>query len=170
MPGFKFRGLNDSTIFFDENHTRLVQNYRNAFIRLAIYYMNTGQPDQKAVEVLNLMEKKLPRKILPIDYRILYDIGNLYFAVNDLPNYKIIASEIESDALKALVENPRGQPGRYSPYNILLDIYENLNEYDKGIDLLQKISNIYPGDNQVKNEIERLKAAKANKDSLVIGH
>ncbi|MCK9424858.1 MAG: DUF2723 domain-containing protein [Ignavibacteriaceae bacterium] len=168
MPGFKFRGLNDSTIFFDENHTRLVQNYRNAFIRLAIYYMNTGQPNQKVVDVLNLMEKKLPRKILPIDYRILYDIGNLYFAVNDLPHYKIIASEIERDALQAVVENPRGQPGRYNPYNILLDIYENLQEYDKGIDLLGKLSNMYPGDNQVKSEIERMRALKANKDSLTI--
>ncbi len=37
-PGFKFRGLNDSTIFMDENHKRLTLNYRNSYIRLALYY------------------------------------------------------------------------------------------------------------------------------------
>lgn len=31
QPGFKFRGLNDSTIFMDDNHTRLTLNYRHAF-------------------------------------------------------------------------------------------------------------------------------------------
>lgn len=170
FPGFKFRGLNDSTIFFDENHTRLVQNYRNAYIRLAIYYMNTNQPDQKVVDVLNLMEKKLPRKILPIDYRILYDIGNLYFAVNEVKTYKKIAADVEKSALQAIIDNPRGISNYYNPYRILLDIYNNLKEYDKGIDLLQKLSNMYPDDGQVKNEIERLKAAKAGKDSLSLGH
>lgn len=169
LPGFKFRGLNDSTIFFDENHTRLVQNYRNAYIRLAIYYMNTGQPNQKVVDVLNLMEKKLPRKILPIDYRVLYDIGNLHFAVGDLTNYKSIAAEVEKEALKTIADNPRGVTNYYNPYRILLDIYENLKEYDKGIALLEKISNMYPGDTQVKSEMDRMKAAKANKDSLAKG-
>ncbi len=112
------------------------------------------------------MEKKLPRKILPIDYRVLYDIGNLHFAVGDLANYKDITSEVEKEALKAIADNPRGVTNYYNPYRILLDIYENLKEYDKGIDLLQKLSNMYPGDNQVKSEIERMKAAKASKDSL----
>ena len=31
QPGFRFTGLNDPTIFFDENHTRMVQNYRISF-------------------------------------------------------------------------------------------------------------------------------------------
>lgn len=165
LPGFKFRGLNDSTIFFDENHTRLVQNYRNAYIRLAIYYMNTNQANQKVIDVLNLMEKRLPRKVLPMDYRILYDIANLYFTVGDLKTYKSIAGDVEKDALKAIADDPRAVTNYYNPYRILLDIYQNLKEYDKGLDLLQKLSNIYPGDNAIKGEIDKLKAIK---DSLSI--
>ena len=44
QPGFKFRGLADSTIFYDATHTGYAQNYRNIFIQLAIYYLN-GEKD-----------------------------------------------------------------------------------------------------------------------------
>ena len=65
-PGFKFRGLNDPDIFYDDNHIRMVQNYRNAFIRLALYYFETGKKDSTA-QTLDLMEKKLPRNIIPLE-------------------------------------------------------------------------------------------------------
>ena len=51
-PGFRFTGLNDPTIFFDDNHTRMIQNYRNAFMRLAVYYRSVGD-NQKLIATLN---------------------------------------------------------------------------------------------------------------------
>jgi hypothetical protein len=42
-PGFKFRSLNDPGVFLDENHTRMTQNYRNAFLRLAMYHAVNNQ-------------------------------------------------------------------------------------------------------------------------------
>jgi hypothetical protein len=79
QPGFKFRGLNDSTIFMDNNHKRLTLNYRNSFIRLSLYYLYSSNEQEKAIQVLDKMEEKMPRKIFPMDYRLLNDVANRYF-------------------------------------------------------------------------------------------
>ena len=59
--GFKFRGLNNPDIFFDDNHQRMLQNYRTAFLRLALYYQNTNQ-NSKAIAVLDTMSVKIPKE------------------------------------------------------------------------------------------------------------
>ena len=83
QPGFKFRGLNDSTIFMDNNHIRLTLNYRNSFIRLSLYYLYQTNEKNKAIQVLDKMEEKIPRKLFPMDYRLLNDVANRYFEAGD---------------------------------------------------------------------------------------
>ena len=103
-PGFKFRGLNNPDIFFDNNQKRMVQNYRNAFIRLAINYLNTGRKD-KAVNVVDIMNEKLPYKILGIDNGLLFEIANLYLKADAKEKYKQLALDIEKNALASLEQN-----------------------------------------------------------------
>ena len=102
QPGFKFRGLNDKTIFFDENHERLTQNYRNAFIRLAIYYLYKEKSDAKAVLALDAMEKKIPRSVVAMDYRIKHDISKLYFSAGAIKQYEVFAKEVIDRAVKTI--------------------------------------------------------------------
>ncbi len=166
-PGFKFRGLNDPTIFFDENHERLMQNYRNAFIRLALFYIGEGTND-KVVATLDKMEEKIPRKLLPIDYRLLFDIGNLYNNANAKKQYLEIAREVETEALLQIEKNPSDVSSYYNPYRILLETYDNLGEYDKAIEMLNKLLIQRPGDSGITNLIEqyKLKAKLKTSDSL----
>ena len=98
-PGFNYRGLNDSNIFFDENHKRMTQNYRNSFIRLALYYVNTSNKDM-AVKTLDMMDEKIPRKIVGMDYGLLYEIGNLYLSAGGAKDkFKEYSAEVEKQAL-----------------------------------------------------------------------
>ncbi len=50
--GYKFREIANPNVFFDENTSRIMLNYRSAFTALAAYYVNFSHDTKKAVEVL----------------------------------------------------------------------------------------------------------------------
>jgi len=167
QPGFKFRGLNDPTIFLDENHQRLSQNYRNSFLRLAIYYLEKGAKEN-AVEVLDKMEEKLPRSNIELRYELLYDISNLYFSAGGLEQYAELVKDLEPFMVASLEANPRDFQRQYNPYVVLRDIYENRADYQKLVELFSRLEKEIPGDENVKAIVARYKAlAKSNApDSL----
>jgi hypothetical protein len=156
-PGFKFRGLNDPDIFYDDNHFRMVSNYRNSFIRLALYYLETGKKDSTAL-TLDLMEKKLPRSIIPLETSLKYQLGNVYFDASAEKQYKTIYGEVEKEALQMIQENPNNISSGFNPYSVLMGIYENLKDYKKLSGLWQKIQVMYPNDPTVKENVEKYKA------------
>ncbi|NWF89042.1 MAG: DUF2723 domain-containing protein [Ignavibacteriaceae bacterium] len=154
LPGFNYRGLNDPSIFLDENHKRMTQNYRNSFIRLALYYVNTNNKAM-AVQTLDKMEEKIPRKIVGMEMGLLYEIGNLYYNSGGEKQFREYSSEVEKQALKLLEENPSDVQSYYNPYRILIDIYENQKEYAKLADIWQRLQTIYPTDASVKSNVEK---------------
>lgn len=156
QPGFKFRGLNDPNIFFDENHKRMAQNYRNGFLRLAIHYITTDR-NEKGIESLDLMEKKMPRNLLTVELGLLYEIGNIYYNAGAMDKFKEIADEVEGIAWKKIEENPNDTRSYYNPYRVLMFTYENLGAYDKLADLWTRIGELYPDDPNVKANIQKYK-------------
>ncbi|AFN74889.1 hypothetical protein MROS_1655 [Melioribacter roseus P3M-2] len=154
-PGFKFRGLNDSTIFFDENHERLIQNYRNTFMRLAVHYLYSLKDSARTVETLDLMEQKIPRSIVRVDNRILHDIARLYYAAGAYDKYKEIAKEVTETAKLQLKNNPRDYSSWNNPYDILLTHYENLKMYKEAVEVLNQLSMYLPYDESVKQLLNR---------------
>jgi len=170
QPGFKFRGLDDPTIFLDENHQRLSQNYRNSFLRLAIHLLENGEKEN-AVEVLDKMEEKLPRSHIKLRYELLYDISNLYFSAGGNEQYAAIVKELEPIMIARLEANPRDFQRQYNPYVVLRDIYENRGEYQKLVELFSGLEKEIPGDENVKAIVARYKALAKSKtaaDSLII--
>lgn len=166
--GFKFRGLNTGKIYLDENQRRMMMNYRNSFLRLALYYMNSGDKE-KLAQTLDEMEKKLPRKYIPLDYRLLSDIASLYKLAGKPDRFLEIADEIEPQAQKNMELNPGDISSYYNPYRILLQIYEGRGDiyrekglidkskasYQMAINLLNTIRS-YVGDTRlIDSEIAR---------------
>ena len=154
QPGFKFRGLNDPTIFFDDNHKRMVQNYRNAFLRLSIHYLGKGQKDL-AVNILDEMETKLPRKLMPIDYWILYSIGDFYNQAGAKDKFLKIAGEVEKEAEADFEKNLDNVQNMMTPFRILTDIYEQQGKNDKLLELWLKLERIYPQDPNVQASVNK---------------
>ena len=156
-PGFKFRGLNNKNVFFEETESRLIQNYRNAYLELAYYYHSVANDNATCVNVLDAMEKEMPQTVVPMDYRLLYDVGNLYSQAGAIDKFRKVADEIIPKAmenLKDVTMDDLSSP--YNPYSMLERIYITLKEYDKAIDVLQRLQNALPNAGGVQQEIDRL--------------
>ena len=159
--GFKFRGLNDKSIFYEDGQQKMLQNYRNAFLRLAMYYLDTNQKT-KVNEVLDYMNKKISDDVIGIDYRLLSQIGNIYYEAGNFAKFKEISVKVEREALNSLENNPNDL---YS-FRVLLDLYQNLNDNYKLLDLWEKIGKLYPGDPNIKTSIIKYRSLIAQQDTL----
>lgn len=137
-----------------------MQNYRNAFLKLAIYYYENNRDTSKVIEVLDRMESKIPNNVLPMDYRLRYDVARLYEIVGARDKFLKIAKEIEPIALEQINRDPMNIYGEYNPYVILVNLYEMMGEYQKAIDILNRVLVYYPQQYQylVKDRIARLQA------------
>ena len=94
QPGYMFRNLGNDKIFYNDQVIRLLQNYRSAYMQLAVtYYMDYQQekrkktPDEylladlseKSVSVLDQMRSNIPEVTIPITSEDLhYQVARLY--------------------------------------------------------------------------------------------
>jgi hypothetical protein len=106
------------------------------------------------------MERKIPRKRMPMDYRLQFDLSGLYMAAGAMEKYKEYVSEVEDEALKRKEGSATDMGNPYNPYRILLEIYTNLREYDKSIGLLKELQAYYPNDPSLKSQIEMYEGLK----------
>ncbi len=142
--GYRFRGLRDTTVHYDENVVRLAMNYRNAFMRLALHYLNTAHDNARAVEALDSMRAKLPSTVLPMDYRVEFDIANFYNFAGATDRHDAMMKALETKLLD-VVSKPVLEPftNQYHPYYMLFTLYQNRGDYDKALETLDKISKAY---------------------------
>ena len=175
--GYKYRGLNNSAVYYDDNVTRLIFNYRNAFLRLAMHHLNLTHNNAKAIEALDSMESKIPHSIIPMDNRLLSDVANFYKYAGAQDKYNTYADEVTIKLLDIIKKNPDQPLSEFNPFAELLSIYESRGEYSKAIDILNTINARYAGispglGEQVKERIEKLQAkisgSAATKDTVAL--
>jgi tetratricopeptide (TPR) repeat protein len=167
QPGFKFRGLNDPSVFLDDNHRRMTINYRSAFLRLALYYIQNGN-NPLAIRALDNMETVMPRDVTGLEPAFLFEIGNIYHSAGAYEQYEEIAREVEVYALQRLEEDPTNVSGYNSPYRLLIGTYENLGEYRKLSNVWHKLSEMYPDDPNVRANVVHYQQLAAEQDKVKI--
>ena len=162
--GCRWRGLQDSTIRFDENQRRMIGSYRQPFFSLVTYLANVKNRAQEISAVLDRMEEVIPRRIHPMDYRLKSDMALFYNLAGDRARYKEYLGEVAQE-LGPVLETGSLEPlSRDNPFIVLAQTYQALGEYDKALDVLQRIERSYPTTGGVKEfvaarrmEIESLK-------------
>jgi hypothetical protein len=159
-PGFKFRSLNDPDVFLDENHQRMTQNYRSAYLRLGLYHASRGQNDL-AMQTLDEMEVRMPRDIVRMDFYLKYQLSDIYYRAGGMQQYNELAAELEQEAWQRIQNNP-AEAGMWSPYRVLLDLYENQQNYSMLYEVWQRLSQMYPGDPTVRNNVEKYRLLTAD--------
>lgn len=159
--GYKWRGINDPNVYFDENTTRLMVNYRSAFIRLALHYANAAGNAQKALAVLDRMEYLLPRSKIPMGWELASDIAAFYLRLGKKEKYDEIMAEVEPECWAALQSGMFNMNSYWNPVRVLLDLYENRKDYQKSIDVLRWLEQRYPGDPNIQQRITQLQALLA---------
>ena len=67
MNQFKWGGLNNPDLYFDETNTRMVMNFRNNFSRLAESLYQKGE-SKKALQVLDKCMSEFPSSVVSLSY------------------------------------------------------------------------------------------------------
>ncbi|MEK6572644.1 MAG: DUF2723 domain-containing protein [Bacteroidota bacterium] len=164
--GFKFRGLSDPTIYYNDNDRGLMSNYRNAFMRLALHYANTGADTTKIAQTMDMMERKIPRSVFPMDWRLMSDVARIYNYAGRKENYLAYARQLEVICWDK-INSGEGDPTEYyNPYRTLIEIYGERKEYAKELEVLQRVQGRYPNDQSLKNRISQLDSLVRVQNSL----
>jgi hypothetical protein len=156
--GYLYRRIGDPDVYFDENASRLMLNYRSAFIRLAMYYGNIENESERAVEILDRMEELIPGSKVPMAWELESDVMSFYNRMGRRDRFDEYAARLE-EQMQRLIENGQFNPGSYyNPYRVLLEIYEVKGDYAEMLDLLKSLSVIYPNDPNLQQRIAAVKA------------
>jgi hypothetical protein len=156
--GYFFRGLNDPSVYFDENVTRLMVNYRSAFMRLAMFHLNVDGNDSLGALALDRMEYLMPRGKLPLAWEIQSDIASMYFRFGRMDRYNEHANELEQMMNNLIQAGQVNMGSYYNPYRVLLDIYATRKEFRKELDLLRQLQVQFPNDPGLRQRIETAQA------------
>lgn len=160
QPGFIVRSFNDPSIHIDENQEHVSYGYRTSYMQLANYYLAVLNNNPMALKVLNMMEQRLPRNHVNMDYRLKFQLATIYYKAGDISTFRVLSEEIEKDALAMIAENPRNISGYYNPYLLLKALYEYGGDYDKELDILNRMM-MYAGKSpEFQQEIDRINKLK----------
>ena len=141
MHKFRYDGLNNPNLYFDEHHMRSIRNYRSNFVRLTDALIKEGKME-KAKKVLDKCMTTLPEYNVPYDMFMLF-IYEDYYKVGEIEKANELGVrliEIASHDLNYYFNNGEGK--------------EFYGEKRNGLFTLQEIGNIaerYKQDDLSKN-------------------
>ena len=157
--GYKWRGLADPSVFFDENTTRLTINYRSAFINYSLYESNVAHDTARSIAALDRMEKVMPRSKIPMGWELESFVASIYFRLGQVATFNQLADEIEP-VCRQLIESGQVNMNSYNnPYRALLEIYDERKEYAKTLELLTRLSTMYPNDPGIRQRMTEVQLA-----------
>jgi len=156
--GFKFRGLANPRIYFNENDRRMMGNYRNAFIRLSWYYVNVHDDTTRAVEVMDRMEKTIPRSIFPMDYWLMSSVARVYHWAGRRDTFEQYFREIEEICWSLINRGEGDLSFDRNPYRTLIEMYDLKGDYRREAEVLKAVQRSYPTDPDLKKRIAQLES------------
>ncbi|HTX17397.1 MAG TPA: DUF2723 domain-containing protein [Bacteroidota bacterium] len=140
---FRWRGLNDPSVHFDENQRRLIMNYRQAFMTYAVYLTDQKHAPAEAVPVLNRMDQVVPRSVFALDYRSKSDIAQLYAIGGDSLRAREYSKEIADELSPDLTGQINEPLNQFNPLIILAQAEEVLGDFDKAISATNRLEEVY---------------------------
>ena len=184
---FQYRNLNNPDVYYNDNTTGLLTNYRSGFLKLASFY-HQEKMHKEMVETLDRLEETIPEEVIPVhDPRISLIIGNLYLEAGKPKQFEIRLERLlknnyysydnkfefalvffqylknptraEEIILSILEEKPDYLKGYYWLFNY----YDDSKNYAKGLKLAQQMLNNLPGNEQAKTSINHFQKLKNSK-------
>ncbi|HRT67326.1 MAG TPA: hypothetical protein P5216_01150, partial [Bacteroidota bacterium] len=145
--GFKFRNLNNPSVYYDDVHRRSILGYRLLFITYAQALISDKNDLKKADLVLNTMDKIISVKQFPPDWDVAGQISTLYSQIGNEAKAKEYAKISLDVAEKAVKYNQVMQEmlfyeimGRYKgPYSSMAEMAAKLGDYSKAREKLTEL-------------------------------
>ena len=148
QPGYLFRNLGNEDVHFNDQIIRLLQNYRSAYLQLAVHhyfkYQDLKRRKESAKEaekerktvlaVLDQMELNLPEKTIPIpSIDLYYQIGQIYSQAGEKDRFRMILDQLSQRGRISLDDKIRfGQT-----------YLQELKEYEKAINIFEEMNSHY---------------------------
>jgi len=83
-----YRNLNNPRVYLNDNIKRMLQNYRSAFLQLAMAYATKGE-NENGLRILKYMDEKLPEAVIPtFSPDLSLQIGQLYWQMGDEEGFR----------------------------------------------------------------------------------
>ena len=165
QSGFLFREIANPKVFFDENTSHIMINYRLAFRALATYRYNVDKNPQQSITVLERMEKLMPQSKTPYGWEYAWEMASLYYALGRIDKVKAMGAEIEPECQRLIASGGVNLNSYYNPYRALIDLYEMTKEYNKSLELFRKLAVLYPKDPGIQQRIQSLEQIVKNSPS-----
>jgi hypothetical protein len=164
---YKYRGLQDPSVYYDNNILGLLQNYRTAYLQVSEYHARSKNID-KVKTLMADMEKNIPSSVIPWTNKYLklirdsYSLASKQITLDSLyaSNYtendmQIIGENLYRLGLGSYAENIfesiyASNPSNVQALSILIDLYEQSGQYEKGIQRLEEWLQRNPNDPQAK--------------------
>lgn len=139
FENFKFRNLNNSQVYYDDNVIGLLQNYRAAYLRLAQEYL-MQRNNTRVIETLNKMEEVMPEKVIPVpDYRLSMRIGQLYDLAGNT-----------SELIRRGEEIIKEQPDNPMVVGYLVSSLSRVGNHQRAVELLEEWLKRHPEDTEAQ--------------------
>ena len=161
-PGFLFRSTNNRSVFYDDVHERTVESYRMQFLRLAYALSEDSTKYGEAKQVLDRMEEKIPRDYINIDYRLEYNLANIYSRIQDKQKAKDVANDAIDRINKEMTSKTIRPQDKDELTSILVDLYEMREDYQSAMNILNQLLAKYPTDKTLAGKRDKI-TEKMNK-------
>ena len=145
-------------MYFDENVSRMILNYRWAFIQLAQYYYNSLKDSVRSAATLDRMEAVIPRSKVGLGWEMTTYIASFYHRLGRDERFREMAAELEPVAKKMIAAGNVTMSSYDNPYSVLLEIYDARRDYKSMLALLHDLEGKFPGDPGIKQRIREIEA------------
>ncbi|MDX9789753.1 MAG: DUF2723 domain-containing protein [Candidatus Kapabacteria bacterium] len=145
--GFKFRNLNNHSVYYDEVARRLMTTYRSLYQMYASHLIRNKNDNKHAIEVLDMMNNQISPTQFPMSFDMEYRIANLYKDAGANEQAELFAS-MGIKTCEELINSKTIAPEygyyeaigrRIGPYSVSAYLYEMKGDYSSAILNLEKL-------------------------------
>jgi hypothetical protein len=160
--GYKWRRVNDPSVYFDENIMRMLVNLRRSFLMLAMYHAEVDSNQAEANRALDRMEQVMPRSKIPMGFDLESELVTFYHRIGNMQKFNEFADDVEKQAREAIASGEANIQSYNNPYRALIDLYHLKKDYAKEIELLEEVQKkLAPNDPGLKARIAATRAQMA---------
>ncbi len=109
LKNFRFRGLDDPDVYFDDNIRSMVDNYRAIFAHAAMALVDQGR-NGEATDLLDYVMEKVPFETIPGDARTFTSLARTYIAAGAYDRAITVLGRGEEVSLQQLEGDRTGAP------------------------------------------------------------
>jgi hypothetical protein len=90
------------------------------------------------------MEELMPQRKFPMGWELESDVMFFYQRLGNKQRFDEMATEVEATCQEMIAAGRVNVNSYYNPYRVLLDLYEIQQNHRKSVDLLTKLTQMFP--------------------------